>query len=331
MLINTSAQLIAALKAGATSIVIANSSLSDVHIENMVATSPVVISSPAGSARATFGGCFGIVKSAKLIIRNIKLDLSKCSDPYWPGRIQSSSNIVFDSVEVLGNGPSSSAGGILIQDSEDITFKNSWFHDLGSVALNVGRVKRLAVEDTEFSNWGKSAVGIGQIQGLVFRGNNIHDAHPTPGTHPDALQLFTTGTKEQSSDLTIEDNKLSVGEGGAFQGIFIQDEIGDKPYRNVKIINNVILGSMWNAIYLKRASGTVEILHNKAFSWRLPNPTATRPGAETVKTDFTAGILVWTTDGANLIERGNQAQRFTDARGNPSGPPTGNFMAYDAK
>jgi hypothetical protein len=327
MIVFTAAQLIAALKLGVTIIALAPGSYNDVRVINHTYSNPVTIESLDQAHSAVFSGCFNMANSSGIVVKGLKIDFSGCKDPFWPGRVDRVKNIKFDNVEIVGMGATSGPGGFLIVDSEKITFTNCRFHHLGSVALNIARGKTFVIKDNEFSDWDKSAVGIGQINGLIFTRNVIHDARPTPGTHPDGLQMFTTNTKIPSSDIFIDNNTMYAGDGGAFQGIFIQDETGKMPYENVQISRNLILGSMWNAIYLKNATGRIKITDNQTYSWKLWNPTATTDSGKPTTTAFTAGILLWTAPGAELTETGNSAQRFSRPDGSAGPVPPGNSLA----
>jgi hypothetical protein len=319
--------MVAALKAGVVSILLAPGNYTDIHILNVYPTRPITISSQSKDGPAILDGCLSINRVADLTFNDVIFDFKNCSDPYWPGRINNVSNISFENDEFRGIGPASTAGGVLLVDSDNVKVLHSKFHHLGSVALNISRAKNLTIDGNDFFDWSKSAVGIGEVHTLEFNNNWIHDAFPLPGVHPDGLQIFTTHTQYASDNLSIVGNNLESGNGGAFQGIFIQDEERDKPYKNVYIARNRIIGGMWNGIYLKSATGKVDVIDNTAFSSVQWNPTATTDPGHPVKTSFTSGILIWLLPDAVLIERGNAAQRFSTRDGRASGPPPGNSIA----
>jgi hypothetical protein len=327
LLVSSASQLVAAVKAGVLSILLAPGNYTDLHINDIYPAQPIIISSQSVSAMSVIDGCLSINRVADLTFSNIVFDFKNCADPYWPARVNEAKNIKFQNDEFKGAGPTSSAGGVLLVDSDNAKVVNSKFHHLGSVALNISRARNLTINGNDFLDWSKSAVGIGEVHTLEFTNNWIHDAYPLPGVHPDGLQIFTTHTKSASENLSIVGNNLDSGKGGAFQGIFIQDEERDKPYRNVYIARNNIIGGMWNSIYLKSATGNVSILYNTAFSSSQWNPTATTDAGHPVKTSFSAGILIWLLPDAVLDERGNAAQRFSTRDGRASPPPPGNSFA----
>ena len=84
---------------------------------------------------------------------------------------------------------------------------------------------------------------------ITIRGNTFTDFHPQPGDHPDAIQIWTAKAVAPTTDITIEDNVILRGQGGAVQGVFLGDESAGKyPYQRVRIIGNLLAGTGTNGI-----------------------------------------------------------------------------------
>ena len=163
-----------------------------------------------------------------------------------------------------------------VSGSSNITIRNSIFDgdvasgtnavDNGYAAgsgLTVSRSNTVTIENNEFKTWyrglvvdGSSDVNIlkndihgirsdgidfAQVQKVLVENNFIHDfrAAPASDDHADMIQVITAGTSQATSDLTIRNNTLDIGQGSWTQSIFMGNEIGI-PYRNVSITNNTI-------------------------------------------------------------------------------------------
>lgn len=122
--------------------------------------------------------------------------------------------------------------GINMLDSVGVTVRGNYFHDLRSDGVRGGGVSDIVVADNLFTN---------------FR--------PAFGDHPDAIQFWTLNQPNSASAITITDNVILRGAGAAVQGIFMGDENGARPYVDVTIADNLVLGGMFNGIYVERADG----------------------------------------------------------------------------
>lgn len=93
---------------------------------------------------------------------------------------------------------------------------------------------------------------------LLISGNYMSDGHALPGYHPDGIQIFTLHQKASVSDIEITNNLIEKGSGGLMQGIFASDEEGDCPFINIRISNNIVIGSMYHGVTVGHAtSGAV--------------------------------------------------------------------------
>lgn len=276
-----------------------------VTITSQDPTNPVVLS-----------GDFKINASSNLTFSQLVIDFSAADDPYWAGRVSGVKNLTLDQVEVRAGGPSVAwPGGFDVTDSDHFALTNSKVHDIASVAVNILRATNTTISGDDFYRWGKSAVGAGQVQGFTFANNRVHDAFPPPGTHADGLQIFTAGSTAASSGITVEGNHLWSGEGYAFQGVFIQDDLGTMPIANVTVANNLLYGTMWDSVWLKGVTGANSVTGNLMVSWPQIDIGATTDLTKPVTTAFTANLETWVVAGGALTVTGNSAQSFSDANG----------------
>jgi hypothetical protein len=104
------------------------------------------------------------------------------------------------------------------------------------------------------------------VQRIVIDGNKFSDFFVGEGDHPDAIQFWTAGTKQASSNIIIRNNQIFQGRGAGTQGIFLTDQVGTLPYQNVRIENNLLyVYDGYNGIMVGHGRG-VEIIGNSVLS-----------------------------------------------------------------
>jgi pectate lyase len=152
------------------------------------------------------------------------------------------SNITIDGVFVHGSldGDAGNDGnGLGFRDSDHITVKNSRFEQVGR-GLQVGTTTDVLVQNNVFTNIRMDGMDFADVQRVVIDGNKLSNFFAAPGDHPDAIQFWTSGTTRASSDIVIRNNEIFQGEGRGIQGIFLKDELGNLPFANVTIQNNLV-------------------------------------------------------------------------------------------
>ena len=222
-----------------------------------------------------------------------------------------------------------------VNGSSNIAFKNSVFDgDVGSgldaVSNGYGVGRGLAiygstgvtVDNSEFKTWLRGIVVDGssninltnnnihsirsdgmdfvQVQKVLIEGNNFHDFRGAPGSadHSDFIQFWTSGTTVPSTNITIRNNVLNVGQGTWAESIFIRNEVVDQGqagtsmyYKNILIENNTISNAHTHGITVGETDGL--IIRNNVLEAAQLN-TANAVNAAYIK-QFggpTAGILV---------------------------------------
>ena len=181
-----------------------------------------------------------------------------------------STNIVFD--------------GLAIHQADKATLAG-----VGVFFRNIGAASNIVLKNSEIS-WVGSGINAANVDGVTLTNNKLHDIqtdgilalgmmhstisynfitnfHNANGGHPDGIQ-WATDTNDKppkipTSSLTIDHNRIEIGSGDQFQGIFGED--GD----HITITNNIVMGSMGNGIADARSSD-VTIDHNFVQSYAAP-------------------------------------------------------------
>jgi hypothetical protein len=125
-------------------------------------------------------------------------------------------------------------------------FRVSWARN----GICLYAVSSISIEQGVVRDIQSDGINAGAVQGLLVRSNDFSRSHPTSTDHPDAVQIFATDTVDGSSNIVVDDNLFSRDGGGISQGIFLRDSSMTRPFKNVTITNNVILGGMYNGIAL---------------------------------------------------------------------------------
>ena len=325
----------AALKAahGGDTIKLSAGNYSGVVISNINYTSPVTITS-SPSQEAVLAG-LKVVNSSNIQFTHLEFDTNGQSgpvDPYYAFRVTGSSNIQFSNLNIHGDessAPGTQISGFDISSSTNVSVSNSTlsYMNIGIVANND---KGLSFSGNTFSYLDKGGIEMGGSSSVSVSNNTFTDFEVSAGVHADAVQVYTAGTTQSASDLSITGNDIDRGNGDAIQGIFIQDETGDLPFHNLTITNNQVIGGMWNSIYVHgTVTGSLDVSNNLVESW-----SGLDPGSATSSTsgifptaNFRGGIdLIGNLSGATVLETGNTAQAFLTGSQTNASAPTGNTL-----
>jgi len=158
--------------------------------------------------------------------------------------------------ELIGFG-----NGALIRASSDVTVTNSEFHNLANGLSHLDS-DHVTIDRNLFHDIKTDAVHGGGSSFVTVTHNVFWNFFRAKKDHPDAIQFWTSNTKESAHDLTIAGNLIMRGAGTPMQGIFMGDESkGRLPFGNVTITDNAVVGSMYNGIALSQANN-VQIKNN---------------------------------------------------------------------
>lgn len=180
-----------------------------------------------------------------------------------PYQVFESSRIALNNVNVHGSldgNAQNDGGGILIRLSSDVTVMNSEFHQLEYGIAHIDS-KGVTIKGNKFTELQTDGVRGGGTSQISITDNTFSNFYPVDGDHPDAIQFWTKNTTKSATDITVSGNLVLRGEGDVVQGIFFRDQIGNLPFKNIVVSDNMIVGSMANGVMVNGADGA-KILNN---------------------------------------------------------------------
>lgn len=306
ILVFNTAQLLAAVKsatAGAV-ILLAPGEYSAFDMTASHVAGGITITSQSTTNPAVMDG-FHISNSSNITIANLVLNTFGSAD-YFPFRIISSDSISVDRVYAHGNLSAPAppiTGGLYIDGSTRVTVTNSVFRKLGNGIVN-GNSSYLNESGNLFEALGADGIHNFASNNVVFSGNVFDSFQTVYPNHPDGIQFFTQGTTVSSYNITITGNLIYRGSGNPTQGVFLKDEVGTLPYHNVNISNNVVIGTIYNAIAgYELINSTISGNTVGGFSDYLARIFMDSSNTDVVQNNA-APIYILTAD-ANLISKGN--------------------------
>jgi hypothetical protein len=184
------------------------------------------------------------------------------------GNFRTVSSVTLDDVFVRGsmdNNPVNDGNGLNFVDSRNVTVKASRFEQLGR-GLSASGSTDIAFNSNVFRAMRTDGMNFANVQRITIDGNKFSDFFVGEGDHPDAIQFWTAGTKQASSNIIIRNNQIFQGRGAGTQGIFLTDQVGTLPYQDVRIENNLLyVYDGYNGIMVGHGRG-VEIIGNSVLS-----------------------------------------------------------------
>lgn len=255
----STAQLMSALKTASAgdTILLREGDYSGVNIQGFKFNGTVTIKSADPDSPATITDLY-VRNSNGLAFSDLKFAANSTAKQF-PFEVREASNISFDKSEFTG--PPGDAGhqvqAMIIRTSTNVSVTNSEFHNTWN-ALSHMDSNGVTITGNSFYNIREDGVRGGGTSNLVISNNKFTDFHPVGDDHPDGIQLWTTNTTKAASNITISNNVIERGDGAIYQGIFIQDSSNQLNYQNLVVTKNLVVGSMWNGIYVHNvASGAV--------------------------------------------------------------------------
>lgn len=210
-----------------------------------------------------------------ITVDNVVMDYTFIEgEPDWfrPFEVNNSENVnitntVFDGVQVL-DGVASEDGfghgyGLSVRFSSDVVVEGNEFFGFGRGAI-FSESDGIVVSDNDIHSMRSDGLNFAQVQDVLIEDNHIHDfiAAYDSQDHRDMIQFWTAGTTEASSDITIRNNLLDMGEGSWTQSIFMGNESvnyqgggRDMYYQNVLIEGNTIYNAHLHGITVGEADG----------------------------------------------------------------------------
>lgn len=255
--VNSAAELTATLSKSQNGDVIqlAAGSYGNVQISGINIVGNVTITSADPHNQAVLNGL--LVKASSGLTFS-HLDLSNVvQGSHNAFQVLGSQNVVMDHLMVhglanLGSGVES--GLMMVRNSANVTVSNSEFSN-GWYALTMLDNNGLTVSGNYVHDMRTDGIRGGGNSNLLITRNTLTDFYPTATDHPDAIQIWTGNTTASASNITITDNVIVRGKGAAVQGIFVRDQVGTLPYKNMTVTGNIVAGGAYNGIALDHVIG----------------------------------------------------------------------------
>jgi len=246
--VSNSAELAAAVRnaKGGEIIAAAAGTYGPIALRDINPASNVTITSADPSARAVLTG-LNLQDSSNITFRSVEFydrDARTAND----FNVKASANLVFDQIKLSSN-DIAKGNPFLIRWSENVTISNSEFTDV-RYAINLLNNDGVTIEKNYFHDIRGDGIRGGANSNIAIAYNYFTDFRPATGDHADAIQFWTSGTKARAHDIAITSNVIMRGDGGVMQGIFMNDEAGNLPYKSVLIQDNLVVGAMFNGIRL---------------------------------------------------------------------------------
>lgn len=176
----------------------------------------------------------------------------------FPFMILQSERITFDRMNIHGPADNLDAAyripALMVRASRTITISTSRFSALqhGIAMLELDGMRVL---NNEFHNIRTDGVRGGEVSNLEVAGNVFTDFHPAPKDHPDAIQLWSTPKNGMMTNIHIHNNLVVRGTGYPTQGVFLRDVKNGRPFQNVVIEGNLVMGGLYNGIAINGVQG----------------------------------------------------------------------------
>lgn len=178
---------------------------------------------------------------------------AECGSGKNPVVAAGSRNLRFDRLRIHGD--QNCWSGMLIRESSEVAVTNSEFR---SVVVGLSRLhtSNFTATGNRFRGMFSDGINGGCGSNIVISRNDFADFQPHDGAHPDAIQLWSTNCTEPSADILISENRYVRGKGGTetvAQGVFVTRGPNDPRLSRVRIVKNLMIGGMYNGVYLEGA------------------------------------------------------------------------------
>lgn len=251
-----------AAKAGDT-VVLAAGNYKQLWVDDKKSASAITFKSESATNPAVIG-YVRTIRSEGVIFQDLKVGRQMVVgvDKDWTNMalVQESKNVSFTGVSFFSTGADDKflGRGLFVRDSASVSVSNSEFSHL-AVGMCTMTTIGVTVQSNKFHDLRIDGVEFTAVKNVLIDGNDFRDFRSSAIDHPDAIQFWTNGTRQASTDIMISNNVIMPGTGAGSQGIFIQDEIGGLPYERLTIKNNLLLdaGNYWNGIAVRGGKDVV--------------------------------------------------------------------------
>lgn len=265
---------------------------------------------------------FRLVNVAGLTFRDLEFAASSSVETkggaHWAFSFVDAKNIHFDKIHVHGSldgDPSNDVQGINIRRGSNITVTDCEFEQLER-GLVMGSVDHIKVEGNYIHDLRSDGMDFAEVSFVEVRANVFTNFRPVGKDHPDAIQFWTSGTKEISHDILVTGNVILRGDGGYTQGIFFRDQTKEMPFERVTISDNLLVNTGYNAVRVNGAKD-LTLTNNTLVSAAGENKTWMRVSSadEVVASGNRGAIIDFDDNVTNLSSKNNTITRVVSDLG----------------
>lgn len=177
--------------------------------------------------------------------------------------------------------------GLNVQFSDHIVVDSVKFSHFLRNGLNIGSVSDGRVVNNSFFDSGSDGIDIALSRRIVVDHNRCTDFHPTPGAHPDCIQLWSRPTAPPTADIVISNNQAIGDMQGFTMFNHVRNGVDDGGFDRITIENNLARVTNYNGIAVSACRQCI-VRHNRVES--LPNPAYPRTRAW-IKVDTSGGTI----------------------------------------
>jgi Right handed beta helix region len=291
-------------------IVLAAGNYGAIDIRGKKWASDVIVSSASPSAPARFD-TLTVFDTTHLSLKSIEIGRPLRTDEANYAifaNFRNVSFVTFDAVFFRGSmnaNPTDDGNGLSIANGKNIVIKNSRFEQLGRGA-QISASTDISLSSNTFQNLRTDGLNFANVQRVSIDRNMFRDFFIAAGDHPDAIQFFTAGTTTASTDIVITNNQIFQGRGVGTQGIFLTDQVGSLPYKNVRIENNLLyVFDGYNGIMVANGQ-RVEVIGNSVLSEQKDNQKFW------IRLEKTEGAVVRNNVADSIVDQNNAAMTLTN-------------------
>ena len=168
----------------------------------------------------------------------------------------------FDGGDTLKGGFGVNGGDHLVIDG--LTMRHYLRNGIG-----VGMASDVRITNSRFTDMGSDGIDVALSHHVVIDHNHCSDTHPTPGAHPDCVQLWSRPGVPPTADITITNNE-AVGNTQGFTGFnHVRNGVDDGGFDRIVVENNVARVGSYHGVTLMDCRKCV-VRNNRAET--IPNP-----------------------------------------------------------
>jgi hypothetical protein len=123
--------------------------------------------------------------------------------------------------------------------------------------ISLGESSDARIVNNLITDSGSDGIDIALSRRVLVDHNECRDTNPTPGAHPDCIQMWSRPTAPPVADITITNNTVS----GDTQGItgfnHIRDGVDDGGFDRIRVEDNKVAVKQWHGITLTNCRSCV--------------------------------------------------------------------------